>query len=362
MQMTTQERLETEAWWPTMGTAPLKAYAGSAACLGCHAGHGSGVATGMQRAATRGDEAHFLGGKTVEFVSGPMTYSLKEGKDGIELGTFKNGGGATQTVAWVMGAGDLGRTFLYSAEGRWYQSEASFYTRDRALDGALDVTTGFGASAGATAKDALGNVLSASEARACFGCHTVRATTSVGLNPVHAEAGIGCEACHGPGQEHVSRMTGRKTATTQGAGEDLAIFEPGKLTPAEQIDFCGACHRSFADASLATGASADRAVVRFQPYRLEESKCWRETQDARLTCVACHDPHKPLVREAASYDANCLECHSGGKQAQSMGAVCPKATHECVSCHMPKVNLPSVHGAFTDHFIRVARVGEPMPR
>ena len=48
--------------------------------------------------------------------------------------------------------------------------------------------------------------------------------------------------------------------------------------------------------------------VRFAPYRLENSRCWAEG-DSRITCVACHDPHKPLSHDVASYDANCLACH-----------------------------------------------------
>ena len=355
IQMTTQERLETETWWPTMGTAPLKAYAGSQACLGCHEGHDSGGATSMQQAASPGNPSPLSVGESASFNSGTITYALRQSSAGLELAAERGGQEAAQKVDWVMGAGDLARTFLYQADGHWFQSQASLYTRGRKLD----VTTGFGTHEDATLKNTLGNLLTAEEARACFGCHTVRATTSAGLEPLHAEAGVGCEGCHGPGREHISRMSGKKMP-----GEDLAIFEPGKLKPTELNDFCGACHRSFADANLATGPQADRAVVRFQPYRLEESRCWRATQDERLTCTACHDPHKPLSRLAASYDNKCLNCHDGGKQltTQHAGALCPKATHDCTSCHMPKVNLPSVHGEFTDHLIRVARVGEPMPR
>ena len=355
MHMTTQERLETETWWPTMGTAPLKAYSGSVACVGCHAGQSAASATGMQQAARRGTEAHILHGKgKASFATDGLTYVLAPGKEGLQLSDSRGGSTATQAVAWVMGAGDLAYTFLYNADGRWYQSEASYYTRPAVLD----ITTGFGPSGSTSLKGALGNVLSPAEARACFGCHTVHATTSAGSEPLHAEAGIGCEACHGPGQQHASKMAGDKAPQA-----DLAIFQPAKLSPSESIDFCGACHRSFADANLATGPQADRVVVRFQPYRLEESKCWRATQDERLTCVACHNPHRPLDREAASYDKNCLGCHSGGQQgSQHVVAVCPKATHDCTTCHMPKVDLPSVHGDFTDHDIRIVRAGEPMPR
>ena len=362
MHITTQERLETETWWPTMATAPLKAYTGSADCIRCHADQNAPLPTGMSRAATTGSEPHSLPVlSSRSFVSGGFTYSLMADSLPLRLSVSRGERRATQTVDWVIGAGDLGRTFLYNTGGHWFQSEATLYTQ-RSM---LDLTTGFGPSTSTSPMGALGNLLSPAEARACFGCHTVHATTSAGLDPLHAEPGIGCEACHGPGRKHADKIAAEKTQEKTGEPEDLAIFQPAKLSPSDSIDFCGSCHRSFADASLSTGPQVDRAVVRFQPYRLEESTCWRATQDERLTCVACHDPHKPLNHVAASYDANCLQCHSTGKHnadEQRAPTACPKATHDCVTCHMPKVNLPSMHGDFTDHYIRIAREGETLPR
>jgi hypothetical protein len=77
--------------------------------------------------------------------------------------------------------------------------------------------------------------------------------------------------------------------------------------------------------------------------------------------VACHDPHVPLVREAASYDARCLSCHvpaaSGAAPAKPTndrpGRACPVARESCVTCHMPKYEAPGMHHEFTDHRIRI---------
>jgi nitrate reductase cytochrome c-type subunit len=105
--------------------------------------------------------------------------------------------------------------------------------------------------------------------------------------------------------------------------------------------------------------------VRFQPYRLEKSRCWGTRGDDRLTCIACHNPHKPLIQNESSYDARCLSCHSP-ERAESHGAsqshaVCPKATAKCTGCHMPKYDVPEMHAKFTDHFIRIVHNGEPYP-
>ena len=57
--------------------------------------------------------------------------------------------------------------------------------------------------------------------------------------------------------------------------------------------------------------------VRFQPYRLENSRCWKEGKgDARITCLSCHDPHQPLAMDPASYDSSCLQCHRAASREE----------------------------------------------
>jgi hypothetical protein len=104
--------------------------------------------------------------------------------------------------------------------------------------------------------------------------------------------------------------------------------------------------------------------MRFPPYRLENSRCWGKG-DARLTCVACHDPHSPLQREAAAYDNKCLACHVNGPDAKPTsdhpGLPCPKARKDCSECHMPKYQVTDIPVKFTDHQIRVVRPNEAIP-
>jgi hypothetical protein len=44
-----------------------------------------------------------------------------------------------------------------------------------------------------------------------------------------------------------------------------------------------------------------------------------------------------------------------------MAAVCPVSEKDCVICHMPKYDIPGMHYKFTDHWIRIAKPGEPYP-
>src|SRR5207248_4550679 len=96
--------------------------------------------------------------------------------------------------------------------------------------------------------------------------------------------------------------------------------------------------------------------VRFQPYRLTNSKCY-DAADQRIRCTACHNPHEPPVRDASFYDSKCAACHSAAAHTKT----CPVAKADCVTCHMPKVDLPGAHSQFTDHQIRVARANAPYP-
>ena len=129
-------------------------------------------------------------------------------------------------------------------------------------------------------------------------------STSRGLVP-----GVTCEACHGPGAKHVAAVEQGRLAEVK-----PSMANPRRSDPAVSVDFCGACHATWWDVTLA--GEKGIAALRSQPFRLQSSRCWGGKAMPRLTCVACHDPHRPLEREAVAYDARCLACHSaGGKTA-----------------------------------------------
>jgi hypothetical protein len=196
------------------------------------------------------------------------------------------------------------------------------------------------------------------ETRACFACHTTASVINNQLDAKDAVPGVTCEACHGPGSSHVAAMD-------LGQHEEGAnlIMNPSRLNPVESVDYCGACHRTWED--VVTNIGLGSLNLRFAPYRLENSKCWTSKPDARLTCVACHDPHQPLEHDAAAYDSRCLQCHVNQASAKATadhrdsdhpnsehpGAACPVSTKNCTTCHMPKVESSIQHSTFTDHWI-----------
>ena len=66
---------------------------------------------------------------------------------------------------------------------------------------------------------------------------------------------------------------------------------------------------------------------------------------------------RSLQTNLASYDARCSACHSAAEHRKT----CRVAKANCVTCHMPKIDLPGAHARFTDHQIRIARSGEAYP-
>jgi len=48
-------------------------------------------------------------------------------------------------------------------------------------------------------------------------------------------------------------------------------------------------------------------------------------------------------------------------QGNLPGAGCPVNMKNCVTCHMPQVEMPSIHAPFRDHDIRIVRGGVSYP-
>jgi hypothetical protein len=256
-------------------------------------------------------------------------------------------------VRWIFGQGYSGQTFILEQDGKFYESRASYY---KATSG-LDLTIGHQRTPPTSPVSALGRPLPADEVKKCFSCHTSEDIFAGKLNVGQAHPGVTCENCHGAGGLHAAKMV---AAASDASAPDNTIFDPGSLAPADLNDFCGSCHRTTRD--VLDSGIRDIRNVRFQPYRLENSRCY-DPSDARITCIACHNPHRNLKTLPADYDAKCLACHMlrGEKPAHQKAAACPRATNNCVTCHMPKLDLPGAHFAFTDHYIRVVQPNAPYP-
>lgn len=353
--LTTQDRLaQATGWWPTKGDAKRSQFVGGATCSGCHQKRVALQATTpMYHAGMRAAHSEILkqNGK-LKFHEGRFSYALALASNEVVYTVSDGVKTADSVTAWAFGAGKNGQTHVLEKAGVDTESRLSYFTSS----GSLDITPGHSAQAPKRVEDALGRKMDSQTARLCFGCHTTAAITSNVLESEKAIPGVTCEACHGPGAKHVTAMKAKDDR--EGAE---SIMNPAGLSPFDSVDFCGACHRTWADVVAQMRPDLGVVSIRFQPYRLEESRCWGKRGDARITCIACHDPHRPLVRESSAYDSKCLACHSARLEPNGQMAAkttCRVATSNCVSCHMPKYEVPDMHARFTDHNIRVVHTGE----
>ena len=343
----TEIRVIDPGWWPTKGNYSRDQYVGSETCRRCHRDI---VATQANTPMAHAVKPATADGFTnmphaMHFRTGSYDYSVSQTATGAEYSTTNGQGSVSAALNWVFGDGQFGDTFLYQQNGVYFESRVSYY---KALNG-LDLTTGRTRFQPSRIATALGRRMSPDEPPLCFGCHSTASSTDSQFHPERLIPGVTCEACHGPGLQHVAQMNLQYDERTP-----TLIFNPAHLSPADSVDFCGACHRTSADVSLSFVTGIFN--LRFPAYRLEQSRCWGNG-DARLTCTACHNAHQPRVQDAAFYDKVCLSCHapaSGTAKDRSHAiSTCKVSNHDCVSCPMPKYTIPSMHTDFTDHKIAV---------
>jgi hypothetical protein len=268
----------------------------------------------------------------IETRDGESTYTVTDGQSKMSL-----------PIRWAFGI--RSQTWVLEYGGRFYESLVSYYAP---IDG-LDVTIGDASIRPRTLLEAFGRELSDFETRLCFDCHATAAVAGGRLKLDGMIPGVQCQRCHEGADPHSQAISLGNTASI-----------PRKLgadSPEEMSNFCGQCHRTWE--RVVRDGLRGPINVRFQPYRMANSKCY-DGGDRRMSCTACHDPHHNVARGAAAYDAKCLACHDTAAKAPTAKR-CRVGTAGCVTCHMPKVELPGGHMTFTDHQVRVVRPGDTYP-
>lgn len=370
---TTQEHLRSAAWWPTKLMPTQTGFVGSAACAGCHAEFAAEQAA-SQMARTLAPAAHsavLAGHLHDQFHSGPYTTAVTASRTGFVLHTTDGSATLDAVPQWAFGSGEVGQSYLWqSPDGAFHESRFNFFHAPNTFVDTPGRLHGTPTSLAMAAS----RPIEPFEAQSCFRCHVTTMPASLPTDTAKIVPGIGCEACHGPGAAHVAAARAQAALAAK-TPWDRHILNPENLSPTDAVDLCGSCHSTPADVRL-MGAAGPQ-TVRFPAYRLENSRCWLASSpagagDDRLTCQSCHNPHAPLDHVAGHYDSACLACHTAAPAHTAAAApahietaaapkTCPVATHDCTSCHMPRVSLPEMHTAFTDHQIRTPHSGQPFP-
>jgi predicted CXXCH cytochrome family protein len=250
---------------------------------------------------------------------------------------------AEYAIAYEIGSGRFGRSYVVRIDNYLLQSPASWFASH-----GWDVSPGLD-SAGLLDFDRTVD-------ENCLFCHVGRTQFSdddgrrVSAWPLTA---ISCDRCHGNGDEHV-----RKPSRTN-------IVNPAKLRNRARDSVCEQCHLKGAARVLNPGMtwrdfrpgdnlestatvylrdSTDVSVAS-QVEELSRSKC-RNGSAGKLWCGSCHDPHGSESDQIRKVHQVCVSCHS------DLGTSHPSVRSDCVGCHMPRRSAGEIgHVAITDHRI-----------
>jgi len=321
--------------------------ASDSSCAGCHRGQARQPETPMAHALELpGANPVLAAHSTLTFHNGAYTWTVETHNNQSVYKVTDGTSTLSVPIHWSFGA--QAQTWVFEQDGKFYESIVSFYPSA----GNLGITTGDEQLTPKTLQEAMGRELTPMDVKLCFGCHSSDAVASHKLTLGTLHPGVTCAHCHQGALDHASDAAAGDFSTAPPRLQDL--------TSESISNFCGQCHRSWE--TVVRNGWRGVFDVRFQPYRLANSRCFNGT-DPRIGCIACHDPHKDLIRNEASYDSKCLACHAPSARPTSTGKArtCPTATSKCVSCHMPKISLPGNYLRFTDHQIRVVHPGQPFP-
>jgi len=323
-------------------------------CARCHP---SETAAFAQSAMGRSVSAPsvFAEGRIVHKLSG-STVTIRQRGPLLEHRLERRGVAAEYPVAYSVGAGIVGYSYMVRLGRYLFQSPVSYYTQTKSWD----LTPGYETEPNLDFTHEISS--------GCLFCHTgsvnlVQGTSNQFGDPPFTP--ISCERCHGSAAAHLKNPV------------PGSIVNPVKLAPSRRDSVCEQCHlegevrilnpgRDWWDFQagqttenvfvtyLRTGARGTLRAVS-QSELLAQSQCARQS-GGRLWCGTCHKPHASEPDRAQAVRQVCLSCHGDLFAAQRH-----RAASECVSCHMPRLRPTNVaHSAITDHSIpRIPRAQQP---
>jgi len=229
----------------------------------------------------------------------------------------------------------------------------------------------------------------------CADCHSTNVRKNYDLRArayatTYAEVDVACEACHGPGSNHVAwakKRRGDWKKYDPNKGLTIALDErkgvawtidpatgnsrrnPQNLSK-QEIQMCARCHarRGQIHEDYVHGQPVDddyRVALLDSDLYFPDGQIKGEVYEygsfiqsrmyhAGVTCSDCHDPHSLKLR--ADGNNVCLQCHSAKRfdSARHHFHRVGSAGAQCIACHMPTRTYMVVH-ARHDHSIRVPR-------
>lgn len=170
------------------------------------------------------------------------------------------------------------------------------------------------------------------------GMDLYRRVTGPGNDRKFVEAGVSCEACHGPGAAHVQAPSADNIVRPQELGYKLAAMVCGQCHARGETADGGDFPKGFmpGDDLLALFTLAEAT----KPNDLAEFNEFVQDRHYKrgLSCLSCHDPHgvggQPAMLKAGGNDL-CGRCHPGPARNVTAHNPAARADSTCVECHMP---------------------------
>ena len=206
---------------------------------------------------------------------------------------------------------------------------------------------------------------------ACFGCHVSQIAKNYDFktdtyHTVWREPGINCEACHGPGSEHVRVC---QAAPTNQPPKALKLIGMKNMPRVRRDETCATCHAKMRPLTLGF-TPGDRFFDHYDLVTFENPDFYPDGRDlgenytytlwltspcvqaGKLDCVHCHTSSGRYKFAGDQTNQSCLPCH------QERVSKAPEHTHhkagskggQCVACHLPMTTFARMRRS--DHSLR----------
>ena len=213
----------------------------------------------------------------------------------------------------------------------------------------------------------------------CAECHStnLRKNYDAGnktFNTTWSEIDVSCEACHGPGSQHVAWAEIDPMGRPESEDYSLVVNTRG-MDNREQVELCAPCHSRRSEVGDYDHSQANllenlvpsllaEGVYHADGQILEEDYVWGSFVQSKMyqngvRCSDCHDVHSLALHKEGN--ELCLQCHQADTYDayehhfhQKVFEGQPSDGALCIKCHMPEQPFMVIDYR-ADHSLRVPR-------